>query len=178
MAAPDLTQADFLAALQAYMPRGKAWPTDPAATLTAVLYGLAAGPTALVASANGLLVDAFPSTTVDLLTEWQSTLAQPDPAGPTPASTAQAQQFVVAKFATPGGQSIDSFVALAAAYGITVSVTQCAPFRAGQSRAGQPCGTTDWFHAWYVNIPTADAAYAGLLASAAPAHTILNFNLI
>ena len=34
MAAPDLTQADFLAALQAYMPRGKAWPTDPAATLT------------------------------------------------------------------------------------------------------------------------------------------------
>ena len=177
MLAPNLTQADFVQALQALMPRGKAWPTDPAATLTATLNGLAGIFAAQTAAANGLLIDAFPATTVDLLTEWQSALAQPDPAGPTPSSTAQAQQFVVAKFALSGGQSAASFLAFAAAYGLTITVDQRAPFRAGQSRAGHQCGTTDWFNAWYIHLPTADAAYTGLFAEIAPAHTVLDFIL-
>jgi uncharacterized protein YmfQ (DUF2313 family) len=177
MLAPNLTQADFLQALQALMPRGKAWPRDPAATLTATLNGLAAIFATQTAAANGLLVDAFPSTTVHLLTEWQSTLAQPDPAGPTPANLAQAQQFVKAKFGLPGGQSVQSFLDFATAYGITITVDVRAPFRAGQSRAGQQVGTSDWFFGWYVHLPTADAGYAGLITEISPAHTVLNFIL-
>lgn len=177
MLAPNLTQADFLAALQAYMPRGKAWPRDPNAVLTAVLNGLSAIFSAQTAAANGLLPDAFPSTTVDLLTEWQSTLAQPDPAGPSPSTLSQAQQFVAAKFSLTGGQSVTAFLGFAAAYGLSITVDQRAPFRAGQSRAGHQCGTTDWFHAWYIHLPTADAAFAGLFSEIAPAHTVLNFIL-
>ncbi|MDE2106941.1 MAG: DUF2313 domain-containing protein [Patescibacteria group bacterium] len=178
MLAPNLTQAEFLQALQALLPRGRAWPNDPAATLTAVLNGLAGPFATQTGAANGLLVDAFPSTTNHLLPEWQSTLSQPDPAGPTPSGTAQAQQFVAAKFASLGGQSQAYFIAFAAAYGITITIQQMAPFRAGNSRAGQQCGTTDWFYVWNVTMPAADAAYEGLLQEVAPAHTILNFTLI
>jgi uncharacterized protein YmfQ (DUF2313 family) len=177
MLAPNLTQADFLQALQALMPRGKAWPTDPTATLTAVLKGLAGVYATQTESANELLVDSFPATAVNLLPEWQSTLAQPDPAGPTPSGTAQAQQFAAAKFALSGGQSAAAFIAFAAAYGITITVDPRAPFRAGQSRAGQQCGTTDWFNGWYIHLPTADAAYTGLFTEIAAAHTVLNFIL-
>jgi uncharacterized protein YmfQ (DUF2313 family) len=177
MLAPNLTQADFLRALQALMPTGRAWPRDPAATLTAVLNGLAAIFARQTAAANGLLIDSFPATTVHLLTEWQSTLAQPDPAGPTPANLAQAQQFVKAKFGLPGGQSVQSFLDFATAYGITISVDVRAPFRSGQSRAGQQVGTSDWFFGWYIHLPTAQAPYEGLLAEISPAHTVLNFIL-
>lgn len=177
MLAPVLTQADFLSALQAYMPRGKVWPKDASAILTSVLNGLSAVFSTQTQASNGLLPDAFPSTTVDLLTEWQSALAQPDPAGPTPANLAQAQQFVAAKFSLPGGQSVASFLAFAAAYGFSITVDQRAPFRAGQSRAGQQCGTTDWFYAWYIHLPTADSSFSGLFAEIAPAHTVLDFIL-
>ena len=159
------------------MPKGRAWSTDPSATLTAVLNGLAAVYASQAVSANGLLVDSFPATAVNLLTEWQSTLAQPDPAGPTPSSTAQAQQFVVAKFASTGGQSVAALTALGTAYGISITVDPRAPFRAGQSRAGHQCGTTDWFYGWYIHLPTVDAAFSGLFSEIAAAHTSLNFIL-
>ncbi len=177
MLAPNLTQTDFLHALQALMPHGKAWPTDSTATLTAVLNGLVGVYATQNESANGLLIDSFPATAVGLLTEWQSTLAQPDPAGPTPSSTAQAQQFAVAKFTLTGGQSVAAVVAFGAAYGITITVDPRAPFRAGQSRAGHQCGTTDLFNGWYIHLPTADAAYTGLFTEIAAAHTVLNFIL-
>jgi hypothetical protein len=53
MPAPALTQADFLASLQARLPRGRAWPRDPDSNLTAFLNGFAAAAAAGLSTQNG-----------------------------------------------------------------------------------------------------------------------------
>jgi uncharacterized protein YmfQ (DUF2313 family) len=174
MIAPTLTQADFLKALQAYMPKGRVWPTDASATLTAVLSGLAAVFAYEHAVANALLADSFPANTVNLLPEWQAAVGQVDPLGPTPSNTAQADAFVVQKFAGPAGPSMASILAMAAAYGITVNkIVNRAPFRAGNSKAGQGCGTTDMFYVWEIHYSRGQNQYLPFFAEISPAQSIL-----
>lgn len=195
MAAPNYAASDFASAIHALMPRGLVWPRDPTAVQAQVIAGLSSTWQRHTTANNQLLVDAFPATAVELLPEWESTLGLPDPcAGESPTLQGRQQQ-VVARLTNSGGQSIAYFVAYAQALGYTVGVTEFAPFRAGQSRAGQSTGTQDWFFTWEINAPaetvtwfTAGQSYAGQavaswgsavleceLKSIKPAHTYLNF---
>lgn len=195
MPAPNYSAADYLSAMQALMPRGRVWPKDADATQTKTLGGLVQIYVRNTERANNLLVDAFPATSVELLSEWEQTLGLPDPcAGEAP--TIQARQAqVVARFAGSGGQSAAYFIAYAKALGYTVTVTQFTPFRAGQQRAGSPCGLQDWAFTWQINSALNTITYfrAGLsgagesieswgnavlqceIAEIKPAHTYLNF---
>lgn len=144
----------------------------------------------------GLLVDAFPSTAVNLLGEWEQTLGLPDPcAGVSPTFQGRRNQ-VVARFTNTGGQSIQFFEAFALGLGYTVTVTQYAPFRCGQSTCNQQLGGEEWFFTWAINSPlntisyfrTGQSAMGDPLSSwgnsvleceiseAKPAHTILQFH--
>lgn len=195
MAAPTYSASDFASAIHALMPRGLVWPRDAASVQSQVIAGLSPAVSQHTLADNNLLVDAFPLTAVQLLTEWEETLGLPDPcAGESPTLIGRQQQ-VVARLTNSGGQSIPYFVAFAKALGYTVTVTEYAPFRAGQSRAGQPTGTQDWFFTWQINAPlntvtyfTAGQATAGQalgswgsavlqceLTTIKPAHTYLNF---
>lgn len=195
MSAPNYQAADFASAIHALMPRGRAWPTDPSSVMARVIAGLAPTWVRHTQANNQLLVDAFPATAVELLPEWESTLNLPDPcAGASPTLQGRQQQ-VVARLTNSGGQSVAYFVAYAQTLGFTITVTEFAPFRAGQSRAGQATGTQDWFFAWQINaplntitrFPAGQAAVGQPLASwgnavlqceltaIKPAHTYLNF---
>lgn len=195
MSAPNFQASDFVGAINALMPRGLAWPKDPSSVMGQVIAGLAPTWVRHTHANNNLLVDAFPATAVQLLPEWESTLGLPDPcAGESPTLQGRQQQ-VVARLTNSGGQSIAYFIAYAKALGYTVTVTEFAPFRAGQSRAGQPTGTQDWFFTWQINAPLntvlyfpAGQAVAGQplgswgnavlqceLTAIKPAHTYLNF---
>lgn len=153
--APDLGVDDFLAALQNLLPRGRAWPRDGDANLTAVLSGIAAAWAAGHARQRELIEDAFPSTTVELLPEWEASLGLPDPCfGPNPLTSAR-QAAVVARFTASGGQSIAYFQALADSYGSAVTVTEYAPFRAGIDVAMTPLRCAAWAHIWLVTLTSA-----------------------
>jgi len=153
MPAPVYTDADYLAAMQALLPRGRAWPREAAAILTKVLGALAPTYTRQGARAVVLLADAFPVAPVELLPEWEATLGLPDPcAGPSP-TIQQRQQQVAARFIAGGGQSVEFFVNFAATLGYPITITQFAPSRFGQP-FGQPLGGEAWAHAWQVNAPT------------------------
>jgi uncharacterized protein YmfQ (DUF2313 family) len=195
MPAPNYSAADYLSAMQALMPRGRVWPKDADATQTQVLSGLVQVYARNTARGNHLLVDAFPATAVELLPEWEQTLGLPDPcAGPAP--TIQARQAqVLARFVGNGGQSQAYYIGYAANLGYTVTITQFTPFRAGQQRAGSPCGNQDWAFTWQINSALNTITYfrAGLsgagepleswgnavlqceLSALKPAHTYLNF---
>jgi len=162
--------ADYLGALQSLLPRGRVWPRESDATQTKALAGL----TPIyerqnIRSAN-LLVDAFPSTTVELLPEWEYTLGLPDPyAGVAPILQARRAQ-VVARFSAIGGQSVAYMKAFALNLGYTITITQFAPARAGNLRAGGAAYGNDFAHAWRVNAPT-NTTYAfrgGLSAAGEP----------
>ncbi|KDR25421.1 tail protein [Caballeronia zhejiangensis] len=170
MLAPNFKAADFLAAMQALLPRGRVWPRDPDAVQTKVLSGLAPSYERQTARANYLLIDAFPSTTYELLPEWESTLGLPDPcAGAAPTIPARRAQ-VVARLTAVGGSSIAQLTAFAASLGYAVTITQYTQARAGMLRAGQPCCGYDWNFAWKITAPlnTVVRAVAGAMAAGDP----------
>ncbi|HLN23874.1 MAG TPA: putative phage tail protein [Patescibacteria group bacterium] len=153
MPAPAHSAANYLSALQSLMPRGRIWPREPDATMTAVLSGLTPVYERQNARANALLVDAFPATAYELLPEWESTLGLPDPcAGASPTLAARRAQ-VVARLTGLGGQSVAYMIAYAANLGYAITITQFAPARVGQSRVGMPLNGPAWAHAWRVNSP-------------------------
>ena len=67
MPAPNLSDADFLRAFQALLPRGRVWNRDPDSTQTKVVAGLAKSYTRLTERCNNLLIEVFPATTYELL---------------------------------------------------------------------------------------------------------------
>jgi len=153
MLAPELTDADFLAALQALMPRGRVWPRDADAIQTKTLAGCAPTYTRLTSRANNVITDGFPASTYELLPEWEAALGLPDPcAGPAP-TTQQRVAQVVARLTATGGQSIAYYTAVAAALGYAITVTQFVPSRFGKN-FGTLFGGTAWAFAWQVNAPT------------------------
>jgi uncharacterized protein YmfQ (DUF2313 family) len=196
MPSPVYTDADFVAGFQRLLPTGPIWPRDPESVLAQTILPLVKGYTRNAASALGLLADALPVTPVMLLPEWQQTLGLPDPCAGPAATLEISQQQVNARFIASGGQSAAYYIGVAAALGYPITITQFAPFRAGQGRAGQPLYGKDWAFAWQVNAPTfapeyfrAGSGTAGQplvvwgntvlqceLQRLAPAQTILLFN--
>lgn len=196
MTAPVLTADDFRRAFQALMPRGRVWNTDPDSIQTKVAAGLTVSYAAQTARSNNLLVDAFPATTYELLPEWEATLGLPDPCAGPGASTQIRRSQVVARLANSGGQSAAYYSGFAQRLGYGIFITNYAPFRCGQSTAGQALGDEGWFFTWAINSPintivrfAAGQSSAGdplaswgnevlecEMRSLAPAHTILHFN--
>jgi uncharacterized protein YmfQ (DUF2313 family) len=170
MLAPNFTAANFLAAMQALLPRGRVWPRDSDTVQSQVLSGLAPSYERQTARANYLLVDAFPSTTYELLPEWESTLGLPDPCAGVAPTIPQRRSQVVARFTNIGGASIPYFVGFAASLGYAVTITQYTQARAGMLKAGDPCCGYDWNFAWKITAPlnTVVRAVAGAMAAGDP----------
>lgn len=102
--------------------------------------------------AGNLLTDAFPSTAVELLPEWESTLGLPDPcAGPSP-TIEQRQAQVVARLTDNGGSSIAYYMALAKSLGYDITITQYVPSRFGK-KFGGTFGGDAWAHTWKISVP-------------------------
>ncbi len=195
MPAPSYSAADYQAALQALLPRGRIWPRDADATQNQVVAGLTAIYERHNARANQLLVDAFPATTYELLPEWEETLGLPDACAGALPTVAQRRNAVLSKFTGTGGQSAAYFITHAAALGFTITITNFTPFRLGQQRMGDSLGSPDWAHTWAVNsalntlIPFrmsvsvmgdpleiwGNTVLECALKAIAPAHTVLQF---
>jgi uncharacterized protein YmfQ (DUF2313 family) len=199
MLAPNLLTPDFVRAFQALMPRGPIWNRGLASgAQLGTITGLMGCYEVQTARSNNLLIDCFPGTTYELLPEWEKTLGLPDPCSGTPPSTQARRAQVVARLTNSGGQSAAYYIAYAEALGYTVTVTNYAPFRTGQSRTGQQLGNQDWFFTWSINAPLATVTYFATGQSVTsdplaswgnnvlecemnalkPAHTILQFHYL
>lgn len=156
MTAPAYLVPDYVVAMQALLPRGRAWPRDADATQTAVLTGLAKSFEISNAAANALQIQAFPGTAVAMLPEWESTLGLPGLYGVTPSTTQGRQQAIVAALTDTGGQSKGYFIALAASLGFTIAITEFRPYSVSRP-VNSPIWADAWAHVWWVN---ASASYA------------------
>jgi uncharacterized protein YmfQ (DUF2313 family) len=192
---PAWTSADLLSAFQQLLPRGKAWPRDPTSVQAQTLATLMPTFQRLTARGAFLLSDAFPSTTDELLPEWEASLGLPDPCAGESPTIALRQAQVLARFTAGGGQSIAYFTAFAATLGYDITIEQFAPSRFGRT-FGSSFGGTAWAFAWQVNAPQFTVAtfnfgtgYFGdpfaswgntvlqcELQRLAPAHTTILFN--
>lgn len=182
MSLPTYTATEFGEAILQLMPTGRAWSRDADAVSAQIVRAQGGSYARLHARSNYLLTDAFPSTTVELLPEWEATLGLPDPcAGPDP-TIAQRQNHVVARLTQSNGPSIPSLTAFAAALnppqidalqsedgtdllaedgstlagltgGYAITITEFSPARADVLRADDPVYDPAWAFAWQVNAP-------------------------
>ena len=165
MSAPAYLVPDYVAALHALLPRGRAWSRDGDTTQTAVLTGLAEVYEDSNQDANDLLVQAFPATADEMLPEWEYTFGLPES---TTAYVSERQRRVVAALTNTGGQSVAYFIALAAALGFTITITQFTAYNV-RKPVGVPIAGDGWAHTWRVNARAADAITYTPTADVVPA---------
>lgn len=191
---PSFTTDMFRSAFMSLLPTGPIWRRSA----DGVLYKLSSAWAASFARnsdrAANLLVDAFPSSTIELLPEWEATLGLPDPCAGAAPSVTQRRAQVVARLTDTNGCSVPYFIAFAKALGYDITITQFAPRRFG-GRFCTPFGGEAWAYAWQVNAPefTINRLRFGdsfgqpwaqwsnnvlqcEIKARAPAHTILLFN--
>ena len=159
MRVPSFSLADYTQALLAMLPRGIIWQRDPASVQGTVLQGTAQTLIDTTNRAGDLLVDAFPSSTAELLPEWELSLGLPDPCVGELPTVKQRVQAVVSKFLADGGASVAYFVALAASLGLTVTITEFAAMRAGIMEAGDMVVGDDYAYHWQVNVAASQLTY-------------------
>ena len=153
MADAKFVAADYSSALAGYMPTGLAWSKETTSIQSKTRDGLSKVYERTDQRANQLLEDGFPTTTVELLPEWEDSLGLPDPcAGDTP-TLQQRRAQVAARFVATGGQTLDYFTEFAGNLGFTVTPTEYAPFRAGFNRAGDPAYGEAWAHTFALTAP-------------------------
>nr|WP_194299968.1 putative phage tail protein [Acetobacter musti] len=149
---PSFSVADFKKALLSLLPRGRIWSREPDGLPAQLMEVWAPTYVRQSARAANLIVDAFPATTTELLTEWQETLGLPDPCAGDNPTLAQQRSQIVSRLTDTGGCSEPYFISLAAALGYTITITQFT-----RSRFGRTFGTTfggdAWSYAWQVNMP-------------------------
>jgi uncharacterized protein YmfQ (DUF2313 family) len=162
---PAFGDADYQQAMLRLLPRGRVWRGDSASNLSATLLALAPTYTRSMAAAAQVLIDADPATTENLLAEWEASLGLPDPCTVSSPSIEQRQAAVRAKFGARGALTKDYFIALAAALGFSVTITEFSP-----ASVGRPCGLplcgAAWAFAWEVSAPEITTFYSAVGHSA------------
>ena len=149
----DLTAADFLAQEQSLMPPGTAWTTDPSASLTMLLSGLAVFFSRFhQAAINLIAVEADPYQTTAMLPDWETAFGLPDPCVTDPLTMQQRRNALVARIDAQGGASIAFLIRFAAQLGYTITITEYRPFTC-QSRCSDILYDRTWRSFFGVHAP-------------------------
>jgi len=149
-----MTSAQYLAQLQALLPRGAAWTREPDTDLTKLLHGLADELARVDERCDQLLKEMDPRTVTEMISDWETTYGLPDPCTGPLETLAERRAALAAKVSAIGQASPAYFITLAASIGYTVTIDEnvdgdqfkwrvnansvtVRSFRAGQGRAGE-----------------------------------------
>jgi len=148
------TAAEYREQLKALLPPGQAFPRDPGTTLHDLLDGMSIEFARLDGRGGALPWEANPSTTAELLPDWERVAGLPDKCSGILEETLQGRRnALLTKLTSTGGQSAEYFIELAASLGYTVTIEVFRPFRAGASLAGDPLTNGPWAFTWLIRAP-------------------------
>lgn len=122
--------------------------------LDVVFEGGASGIAQVEADAEALMLETDPRTANKLLEDFERCLG-PDPCGRDldARTVEQRQRLAHQRWTATGGQSIPYFVRVAANLGVSITIEEFWPSRAGVLRAGQRLRPEGCQFVWRVNIP-------------------------
>lgn len=150
----EFTQADYRDALAGLLPTGAAWPKDSGSTLMLLLMALGAEFERLNARAAQLLAETIPSSTTELLHDWERNFGLPEECVVAAQTVLERRMAFEAKLTSMGGQSRAFFIQLAATLGYgTVTIDEFTSSAAATS-AGITFTGDEWAHIWRVNLTT------------------------
>ncbi|MFC3716795.1 YmfQ family protein [Luteimonas soli] len=146
-----LTAAAYREQLQALLPQGRAWSRSPDATVTHYLDAAAEEYARVHARADALVDESIPTSTNEMLVDWEGVAGLPDNCSGTLRDTLQGRRAdLVSKLVSSGGQSREYYTRVAASLGFEVEIEEFKPFRAGRSVAGDRVSNGDWKFTWRV----------------------------
>ena len=149
--APRPSSDEWLGATMDLLPQGIAWSRDPGSNLAKLAAVIAAERQANHERALALLeVEGFPTTSVELLTEWEQDVGLPDPCRPLPGSLAERWAALADIFFADHPPTPANMVLWAAQAGWNVSIREQSDFVAGVSAAGDAVGELDFV--WVVTV--------------------------
>ncbi len=135
------------------VPPGSIWPRDPDSWLAELLYPWAAELARVEASMEALLEESDPRSASNLLSDYERVLG-PDPAGRDSGALTlgERRQLAYQRWVARGGASVAFFVALAAALGVAITITEIRRRPAGVLRAGQSLISHPEQFVWVVKL--------------------------
>ncbi|MDP2786596.1 MAG: DUF2313 domain-containing protein [Pseudomonadota bacterium] len=120
------------------------------ALLVSLLAADGAALDAAYGSAQALQIEFDPRTTAALFADWETTAGLPDACIGGGQTTGQRRAALVAKWAGQGGQTGAYFVALAAAMGYAITITEFRPHDVNLD-VNAPLFDAAWRYAWQIN---------------------------
>lgn len=141
----------YAAMLSALLPTGPAWPRHRQSTLQALLLSLAAELGRIDARSVQLVAEVDPSTTSELLGDWERVVGLPDGCVTAVQSVAERRMALESRLTAVGSQSRRFFIELASRMGYSITIDE---FRsaAEANAAGLPVSGDDWAHTWRVTL--------------------------
>lgn len=148
------TAAEYKEQLKALLPPGQAFPRDTGTTLDGLLDGMSIELARVDGRTAVLPLEANPSTTSELLVDWERVAGLPDKCSGELERTIQGRRnALLTKLTSTGGQSPAYFIDLARALGYVVTIQEYRPFRAGRSSAGDALTNGPWAFTWLIRAP-------------------------
>jgi len=165
------TQLEFAEAFVRLLPTGPAWATDFNSQLRIALYPLANTYATNETLAQNLLIDIFPSTSVQLIPEWNESLGLPGPCSIGSSNVAVSQSAIVAQINNQGGVSEAYYISYALSMGYVITISNYSSLRIGHD-INQSCYDRKYDFIWIVTIVSgAVPSYLEcMLRQIAPAH--------
>lgn len=145
-----MTSADYLQHLQALLPQGPAWPRDADADLTKLLTALADEFSRLDAKAERVIDEEDARSTSELLADWERVAGLPDVCTGALSTISARRSALVARLTNLGGQSRQFYIAIAAALGYAITISEFRPYQVN-SKVNDPLCGVQWIFVWQVN---------------------------
>ncbi len=162
---PEYSADDFTSALLNLLPLGRVWPKELTSVQAQSVACYAPAFQRVSESAAGLLVDVFPASAVDLLSEWEATLGLPDACTvPGSQTLAERQQAVADKLSASGGPQRSYFIQIADRLGLAVTIEEYQLLTVDNGHVGSFVYGDGWPWSWLAQAP---ADYFGTAEAAA-----------
>ena len=141
--------ADYFNQFTALLPFGPAWNVEESSDITALIQGLVQEFSRVQLAADGLVTEADPRTTYQLLPDYQRIF------GLSPSATiTQSRNALVSQMTSQGGQTVAYLVRLAEAAGFPITISMFSPFTVKSTVNSHLLGAS-WAYAFQVNAPYA-----------------------
>ncbi len=155
-----MSVTQYQAQLLALLPRGSAWPPEPDGSMGRLMGGLAEEYARVDALLDEITAESLPSQVTQLIDEWETDYGLPE--GSTDVATLQERRnAVVQKYQQYGSQSREFLIAMAAALGFEITITEYTETTFGDEFGGDFYGT-DWAFVVQTNISTLNVDQASI----------------
>lgn len=149
-----MTPENYRAQLAALLPTGLAWPRNPNSTLQRLLAGWSESFARVDSRAQSLVAESDPRVALALLPEWTRVAGVPNTCIDAAPTNTDLRAQLLRRLTENNSQTPAYFVALAAVFGFTITITEFVPTTV-EDDVDALILDLPWAHAWQVNTTLA-----------------------